>query len=259
MNIKTTIVMAAGWALAASAIAQDTTATAEAKEEKKPRWESSAGVGLTLTRGNSETLLATANVITGKKWEKNEIALGANAAYGEDDGEKNTESFNAFGQYNRLFSERLYGYGRVDGLYDGMAYIDYRVMVSAGLGYYFIKNDKMTLSAEVGPGWVAEKVGGVDALGNELAGETDEYFTIRFAERFEYKITKNARIWQLAEYLPQIDDWGNYVINAELGIESSISKSVNLRAYLQDTYRSEPATGAEENDLKLVAGIQYKF
>ena len=42
--------------------------------------------------------------------------------------------------------------------------------------------------------------------------------------------------------MPQIDDWGNYVINAELGIETSISKSVNLRAYLQDTYRSEPAT-----------------
>jgi putative salt-induced outer membrane protein YdiY len=216
-------------------------------------------LGLTLTKGNSDTLLATANILSAKKWEKNEIALGANAAYGEDDGTKNTESFSAFGQYNRLLNERLFGYGRVEGLYDGMAYIDYRVTVSAGLGYYFIKNDKMTLSAEVGPGWVAEKVGGVDPLGNELPSQTEEYFTIRFAERFEYKISKTARLWQLAEYMPQIDDWGNYVITAELGIESSISKSLNLRAYLQDTYRSEPATGAEENDLKLVAGVQYKF
>ena len=251
----------AGCAIAASAIAQDAapTATAEAKEEKKPKWESSFGVGLTLTKGNSDTLMATANFLTGKKWDRNELAFSADGTYGEDDGDKNAESLRASGQYNRLLNERLYGYGRVDGLYDAIAYIDYRVTVSAGLGYYFIKNDKMLLSAEVGPGWVAEKVGGVDPLGNEIDSQTEEYFTIRFAERFEYKLTKTARIWQLAEYMPQIEDWGNYVINAELGIETSISKSVNLRAYLQDTYRSEPATGAEENDLKLVAGVQYKF
>ena len=63
----------------------------------------------------------------------------------------------------------------------------------------------------------------------------------------------------MAECMPQIDDWGNYQLIAELGIETSVSKSLNLRAYLQDTYRSEPAPGADENDLKLVAGIQYKF
>ena len=35
--------------------------------EKKPTWESSAFAGLTLTRGNSETLLGNANILTAKK------------------------------------------------------------------------------------------------------------------------------------------------------------------------------------------------
>jgi len=259
MHFRTTIISVSTCLVVTGAIAQETTATEEAKEEKKPKWESSAGVGLTLTSGNSDTLLATANVLTSKKWEKNELGFGATAAYGENDGDKNTDTASAFGQYNRLLDDRWFAFGRLDFLYDGMAYIDYRVTISAGLGYYIIKNDKMTLSAEVGPGWVAEKVGGEDPAGNSLPGVTDEYFTIRFAERFEYKLTKTTRIWEMAEYMPQIDDWGNYVINAELGIETSISKSVNLRTYLQDTYRSEPAPGAKENDLKLIAGVQYKF
>jgi putative salt-induced outer membrane protein YdiY len=250
---KTVIVSLACCAMAAGVMAQEKaatdTATAAAAEPKKPAWESSVAVGLTLNKGNSDTLMATAAFLTGKKWEQNELAFGAAGAYGETDGTKNAESAGAFGQYNRLLNDRLFGFGRVEFLYDALAFIDYRVTVSAGLGYYFIKNDRMTLSAEVGPGWVAEQV----------AGETSEYFTIRFAERFEYKLTKTARIWEMLEYMPQVDRWGNYLVNAELGIETSVSKSVNLRAYIQDTYRSEPAPGAEENDLKLIAGVRYKF
>jgi len=251
---KTVIVSLAGCAIAASAMAQETaappTATAAAAAEvKKPTWESSVGFGLALTKGNSDTLMATANFLTGKKWDKNELAFGADGTYGENDGTKSAESAHAFGQYNRLLNDRLFGFGRVEGLYDALAFIDYRMTVSAGLGYYFIKNDRMTLTAEIGPGWVAEKV----------AGNTSEYFTIRFAEKFEYKLSKAARIWELAEYMPQVDRWENYLINAELGIETSISKSLNLRTYIQDTYRSEPAPGAKENDLKLIAGVQYKF
>ena len=251
MHVRTTIISVAGCALAASTFAQETnaTATAAAAEAKKPKWESSVGFGLTLTKGNSDTLMATANFLTAKKWDKNELSFGADGTYGENDGEKNAETARAFGQYNRLLNERLFGLGRVEGLYDALAFIDYRVTVAAGLGYYFIKNEKTTLSGEVGPGWVAEKVAGV----------TEEYFTIRFAERFEQKLSKTARIWEMAEYMPQVDSWGNYQIIAEVGIETSVSKSLNLRVYLQDTYRSEPAPGAEENDLKLVAGIQYKF
>jgi putative salt-induced outer membrane protein YdiY len=250
---KTVIAALASCAMAAGAMAQETTpaptATAAAAEPKKPTWESSVGFGLTLTKGNSDTLMATANFLTGKKWDKNELAFGADGTYGENNGTKNAESAHAFGQYNRLLNDRLFGFGRVEGLYDALAFIDYRATVSVGLGYYFIKNDRMTLSAEVGPGWVAEKV----------AGNTAEYFTIRFAEKFEYKLNKTARIWELAEYMPQVDNWGNYLATLEVGVETSISKSLNLRTYIQDTYRSEPAPGAKENDLKLVAGVLYKF
>src|SRR5262245_41991695 len=107
-------------------------------EEKKPKWESSAFAGLTVTRGNSETLLGTANLLTGKKWDRNEVSLGADGTYGETklpgatNSMKNAESIHGFGQYNWLFNERLYGLGRVDALHDAIADVEYRIILSLG-------------------------------------------------------------------------------------------------------------------------------
>ena len=236
-----------------SALAQ--TPATNAVPEKKPRWESFAEAGLTLSQGNSETLLATARIGTGKKWDKNEISLGAGGAYGETKDQAtgkntvNTEVGNVFAQYNRLFSEQLYGYARAEGYHDGVADIDYRVTLSPGLGYYFIKTKATLLSAEVGPGYVFEKKG----------GQQDDYATVRFGEKLEHKFNDRVRIWEWVEYLPQVEDFNNYILNAEIGVESSLSKALNLRVYVVDTYNSVPAPGRKKNDVKLVAALGVKF
>src|SRR6185503_16986164 len=46
-------------------------------------WEGLASVGLTVTRGNSENVLFTANAKMSRKGPLNEISFGADAAYGE--------------------------------------------------------------------------------------------------------------------------------------------------------------------------------
>jgi len=75
------------------------------------------------------------------------------ATYGKSDGVKNAETFHAFGQYNRLFSERFFGYLRADYLHDGIADIHYQVTVGPGLGYYLIKETNTTLAVEAVPAW----------------------------------------------------------------------------------------------------------
>lgn len=219
------------------------------------KWESSAAVGLTLTRGNSDTLLGTLSLNTSKKWDQNELLLGTDGAYGKtkQNGVNNTtaESLHAFGQYNRLFTDRWYGYGRVEGLHDEVADIKYRVAMSPGAGYYFIKNKPTDLSAEVGPGYLFERLGRTD----------HNYATLRVGEKFHQALSDRARLWQSAEWLPQVDDFNNYIINFEIGVEADLSssKKLSLRVFLQDTYNNVPAPGREKNDAKLVAAIAYKF
>ena len=220
-------------------------------------WKSSAAAGLTLTRGNSSTLLATLGASTGKKWDANEISLGIDAAYGKSKdqatGVNSTTagSLHAFMQYNRLFNERLYGYLRLEGLHDAVADINYRLTLSPGLGYYFIKQKKTDLSAEVGPGVVFER----------LNGNNQTYVTLRVGEKFHHELSDRARIWEMADIMPQVDKFSHYLINAELGIEADLTadKKLSLRAVLQDSYNSEPASGKYKNDAKIITAIAYKF
>ena len=228
---------------------------AQPATEKRPSWESSAFAGLTVTRGNSETLLGNANILTAKKWDQNELSLGADGTYGETklpgatNSAKNAESIHGFGQYNRLFTERVYGLGRVDALHDAIADVEYRITLSVGAGYYFIKGTNTVLSAEAGPGYVFEKLG----------GDERSYATLRIGEKFMQKLSSRARLWQSAEFLPQVDDFDNYLINAELGIEADITSHLSLSTILQDTDKNHPAIGRKKNDLKLIAGVKYKF
>ena len=59
--------------------------------------------------------------------------------------------------------------------------------------------------------------------------------------------------------LPQVDKFSNYILNAEAGIETAITKKLSQKTYLQDSYHSEPAPGRLKNDMRLVAALAYKF
>jgi putative salt-induced outer membrane protein YdiY len=263
----TTRSMASAAALTASICAGAfVSGTAQAAEAAKG-WETVANAGATLTRGNSETFLGTIGVNSQRKWSKDEVLLGASAGYGEnttrrpglsDDHNATDQYVKGFGQWNHLFSERLYGGLRVDGMYDKIAGIDYRVTVSPMIGYYLIKDAKTTLAVEAGPGVVFENLAGTDSKGRP--NNADQYITLRIAERFEHKFSDKAKVWQSAEYLPRISDFADdYVINAEVGASAAITSSIDLRAVLQDTYRSLPPGGRKHNDLKLIVGVGYRF
>ncbi len=230
--------------LGLSALAQTVTNTPPV-----PKWDTSVSMGLTLTRGNSDTEVFTAQILSDKKEDANEYHLGADGSYGKNQGVKNNETLHGFAQYNRLFTERAYGYARVDALHDAIADVEYRLTLSPGIGYYFIKRPMTSLSGEFGPGFVYEKQGNT----------TEGYITLRFAEKFEHKFNDRSKLWQSVEILPQVDNFDNTIIKSEIGIETAISGNFSLRTYVQDTYDTEPAPGREKNDLKLVAAIAYKF
>lgn len=230
-------------------------AAAQDKPAEKKGWETTAAAGLTLTRGNSDTFLGTLGLDTNRKWERDEAAFGITGGYGEaevdGDNQKNTEYVRGFGQYNRLFTERLFGGIRLDGEYDGITGVDYRFRVSPLIGYYVIKEPKTLLAFEAGPSVVFERLEGQSS---------DVYVSARFAERFEHKLTETTKIWQSLEYIPQVDRWQEkYLLLGEVGIDTAITKKLSLRAVAQNTYDSEPASGRDKNDFRLITGIAYKF
>ena len=93
----------------ASPILPEPTPTAPVTLEMAAKypWVSSLSAGLTLTRGNSHTLLYSGGIETAKKTPNNEYVLGASGAYGSQDSKDNVNNYKGFTQWNHLFTERF--------------------------------------------------------------------------------------------------------------------------------------------------------
>jgi hypothetical protein len=139
---------------------------------------------------------------------------------------------------------------RITGEHDDIASLTYRTTVSPLLGYYFIKERNTFLCGEIGPSYVREKF---------FSEDVHNYIALRLAERGEHKFSTGAKIWESVEWLPKVQDFQNYLVNAEIGVAAPISKGLSVSLVLQDTYKSVPATGKLKNDLKLIAGLAYNF
>jgi putative salt-induced outer membrane protein YdiY len=215
----------------------------------QPAWESSVAAGLSLTKGNSDTLLATVEFKTRTKTPANELAFGLDGSYGENDSVKNNETLHGVGQYNHLFTKRFYDFFNLEGLHDGIADLQYRFTLSPGAGYYFLKETNTTLAGEVGPSLIFQRLGEVDTT----------YASLRLAERFEHKLNNGSRVWEKAEVLPQLNKPENFLVNAEVGAEAALTKTFSLRVTLQDNFVNQPAPGHRDNDVKLISSVVYKF
>ena len=202
--------------------------------------ETTAAAGLTLIPWEQRNPAGHAEPDTKWKWEHDEVALGLAGGYGEDHKVRNTEFVNAFGQYNRLLSERFYVGLRADFNYDGIANLSYRVTVSPLAGYYLIKEARTSLAFEAGPSVVFEK------YQNQ---SSDTYAGLRLAERFEHKLTDTTKIWQSATYVPQLDRWTEkYLLTFEAALTPPSPRN-GACGWSSRHYDSEPAAGNDYNDL----------
>jgi putative salt-induced outer membrane protein YdiY len=222
---------------------------AQPKSPKYP-WQNSVSLGVTGTRGNSDTTLFTADYQAQRKTTLDEYKFELADAYGDQDSKQTVNNYKANVQWNHLFAPQFYTYGRADGFRDIISEVDYRATIGPGLGYYLLKNTNLTLAAEGGGAFEGERLDDTD---------DQQFGTARLADRFEQKVNDHFRLWQNTEILPQVDRFDNYIVNTEAGIEATLSKSFSLKTYLDDNFDNRPAPGKLKNDAKLVAALGYKF
>ena len=221
-----------------------------------PVWHGDTALGLSLARGNANTFLLSGSATADNTWEQNDLRLGADGQYGLNNwGQTNqtqsTEAIHGFIDYKRLFTERFYGSARIDGYHDDIAEVRYRIIVGPAAGYYVIKSAASKLSGEIGPSFIDQMVG----------SNTESYVTIRFSERGEHTFdkTKSAKVWEEVDYMPQADDFSNYLLNSEVGVEAALNAHFSLRVCADDTFNSKPAAGRKENDILLISSLVYKY
>ncbi len=218
-------------------------------------WKSSVGAGITIKSGNTEKTTYTADLKTERRSEKTDLIASLHGEYGTtedpDTGVESTTEGQLRGQAELRwkFEGRFYGALNTEGLHDALKDISYRVGIGPNIGYYLLDDETHRLDVSVGLNEVIERV----------AGEEDDYATVRLAEKYDWQISETASFYFNTEFNARAEDMEDNTTLFISGVKSKVSTQLSVFIELRDEYDSRPTAGVKHNDSTLMAGLSYDF
>jgi putative salt-induced outer membrane protein len=214
-------------------------------------WSTSAGVGLSLTSGNSDTSTFNANYsVVFDPHTRNVVKSTGLLIRGTADGElsANRLAFTVRDEYRA--NGHVFVYGQTQYLRDTFKEIDYLVAPTAGVGYKILDSDATTLSVDAGVGGVWEK--NLDA-GVRASG------AVTLEERFSRTVSASTTVTQSLAALWKTDDVDDSLYHFGVGLAVAMSARTQIKLEGITTYKNRPPTpGVEKNDVSLLVAFVLK-
>lgn len=262
--VGSNIAMAQGGSTAGAAIAD--APACDCPEPKDPEdWGTALSLGLTLTDGNSNTLLGTAAIAASREVDGEAWDFRLAGAYGENevtststDAEGNVTSTTSDDQtigevvglakYGKGISAdgRLYTGAQVDFLHDAIQDIQYRVTLGLPIGYKVIPDGDFRLNVEVGPAYVFKRI----------SHESDDNWAWFASQRGEWDISSNAKFFEQVTYNGSFESSDDYFVVAEAGLEAAVSSNMSLVLSVRDDYINIVGADKERNDLAVISSLK---
>lgn len=212
-------------------------------------WTRTAALGYAMTSGNADHRSLTASIDAAYRAETHEFFFNSAYSYGEDKGVTSLHQLQANARLNRLFGPRRFIGGGIGLLHDELADLSYRLTPSATAGYYLVKNDRLSLSLEAGPGYTFEKTGGLRS----------DYLSLVAAERFSWVLAPRFTLKQSVVWEAEAADVRNHTVAATASLDTDITPRVAFRVGLTYLYDNTPAAARAHHDTTLSSGIAVKF
>jgi putative salt-induced outer membrane protein YdiY len=215
-------------------------------------WIGTAGAGLALTSGNSDTLnVNLAFDATRDPKTRNVTKFAGLYLRGEQSDELVANRLSAAFRDQYALSARAYTFGQIEYLRDTFKLIDYLVAPTAGVGYKVIDTAETKFSTDGGLGLVWEK-------NPALVVRTSMALTA--GEKLEHQLTATTILKHAATGLWKANDLADGLYTVAVGVGTRISDQLQLSVDLLDTFKNRPPTAAtENNDVAVVTAIIAKF
>jgi hypothetical protein len=211
----------------------------------------SAELGLNGTEGNSQTNSLQAGVDL--KWQSILYRLRSHLTYQRTHADSRETQHNAIwdNDWERILGQTPWTWNSELMLeYDEFLDFDLRLVMNTGLGYYWIKHERASLSTQIGTGTM-RKFGSPQ---REWRPEA------RFGVEGEYRITPRQKFTGKSDFYPAWDDFNDFRVVAiaswEILLDGTDNLSVKFAA--TDRYDSTPE-GRLPNDVNYSALLLYRF
>ena len=235
-----------------SAFAQQPPCPCPTTPATPPIWTGSAGFGLSLNRGNTDTTNINLSFEALRDPKQKDIwKLQALYIRGDTSGDATADRLFAQARYERTLNKRVFAFGQLPYLRDRFKSIDYLIAPSGGIGYKLLATDRTTLTADGGLGVKWEKNPGFDVKTSAVVTSGDT---------FEFKLSPTATITQGFQALWKADDWGDALYTFSAGVAAGLTSRSQLKFTLLDAYATRPPTETvKKNDVAVLAAVVYKF
>ena len=203
--------------------------------------------GLVHASGNSEFM--SANFGEKATWSKNRwsIAQNAKVIYGETDGARTTESYDADLRVQRELSPRLGVYAFVAYQRDPFAALASRWSGGPGVAVGLVRAARDTLGIE----------GALTQQSERTTAPLERSFSAtRTAALFKHMFTSNAFFTQSLEWIANLETSEDYRLNSESALVAPLSSKIGLRVSYLIRYDNRPEPTFEKTDKILTTGIQ---
>lgn len=215
-------------------------------------WTGSAGLGVTLNRGNTDTTNVNLSFdATRDPKQKDVWKIQALYLRGDTNGELSANRVFAQVRYERNLTTRLFAFGQLPYLRDHFKSIDYYLAPNGGVGYKLVTTPQTTLTADAGLGAKWEKNPGFDVKTSAVVTSGD---------RFEFKLSPASSLTQSFGAVWNADDWGDALYTFSAGAAAALTGRSQLKIELLDTYATRPPQPEiKKNDVALLTAVVYKF
>lgn len=225
------------------------------EKEKQKTYSSSTSLSLLYTSGNSQELTLGFDSEQNFRHQKNLVQFKGSVIYSESDGSKKSELFYSHLEYKREVSSKAYilGFGRVEK--NELAGYKYRIVLSAGGGYFWKKTEKLTLSSEGALGWNTEK-------NIEIITDTDvglSFASLMVSNKLKTNVTSTTEFVEHLILFFNLKTGKDYRISSMASLAVNISKYLALKLSYQLKYNHAPVPGFKNIDNYFLSSLVLNF
>lgn len=216
-------------------------------------WKVLASAGFGLVTGNTRSAGSHGGVFANKKTGRDEWTLQAEGAYSSEREEMTSQRYGGMARYAYSFGaeKKWYNFYRQEADHDRFANIDYRLIPSTGVGYWFADTPSWKWLIELGLGY---------EYTNYRAHAEDGGEVVLVPRLFlEKTVFRGIKISHNLVVYPAISGAGTYRISSRTAVNYPITERLSATLNLTDEYNSADIEGIKNNDLQLTTGLAYEF
>lgn len=215
-------------------------------------WQGEFSLGYSKSSGNTQSGQLSTALSANRKTDSDEFTIKGSSFYSSSERKMNAQKWSGMVRYAFSFWEKKwYNFYKLESDHDRFANIDYRIIPSIGIGYWFSDEPDWKLMMELATGLEHTDF-------KDDTEDSDEAIAVTrlFLEK---KLFGNSKIKQDLYVYPSIEDPSEFRIHSETTFDNPIDDKLSLRLSLLDDYDSEPAKNAKKNDLTFTSSLVYSF